>query len=165
MAGLLFPASAKQEKPAMDHSHMPIELPEHALKIALSISVERDSMSGYNLTIHTQNYHFSPPPVDMTMMDMMSADIDPLTHSAIGHAHLYVNGDKIQRVYGKFVHLPANLFKDGINSISISLNNHGHMYWTIDDKQVIATLFINEQLEKFQTHKFESFPIASSSIH
>ncbi|NVK23434.1 MAG: hypothetical protein HWE10_00765 [Gammaproteobacteria bacterium] len=142
----------------MDHSHIPIALPESANRMALSLSLREDSMSGYNLILDTKHYHWSIPPSGMDMMAMMSASIDEATNNVEGHAHLYVNGEKIQRVYGKYLHLPEALFRDGLNSISVTLNNHGHMYWTIDDKKVLATLFINRGGSPLITHKFESFP-------
>jgi hypothetical protein len=144
----------------MDHSHMPIEVPENANKVSLSLDLSKDAMSGYNLTLRTENYHFVPPPTGLQMKDLMEASINTSTGSVEGHAHLYVNGNKVQRVYGNHIHLPQKLFSDGINSISITLNNHGHMYWTHGAKQIISTLFINENKANLIAHKFESFPVA-----
>ncbi len=147
-----------QREMKMDHSHMPIALPQEAKPIALSLVLSTDAMSGYNLTLLTDNYSFSLPPAQMSMMEMMSVDMDEKTGIVEGHAHLYVNGNKIQRIYGEYVHLPAELFAEGVNSISVTLNNHGHMYWTMQEKKVIATLFINSSNEKLISYQFESFP-------
>ena len=156
-------AAMAQQEMKMDHSHMPIALPEEAKPIALSLKLSGDAMSGYNLTLLTDNYLFGLPPAQMTMMEMMSADIDESTGIVEGHAHLYVNGNKIQRIYGKYVHLPEDLFADGVNSVSVTLNNHGHMYWTMQDKKVIATLFINRSSDKLISYRFESFPSKSTN--
>ena len=142
----------------MDHSHMPIEVPIQAAIPALSTSLSVDPMSGYNLELDVRNYHMMPPPEDMTMDDMMSAFTEPESGWLQGHAHLYVNGKKIQRVYGRYVHLPKTLFKPGTNSISVTLNNHGHMHWTVGGKKLLSTLFIDQGGDELVKHKFESFP-------
>ena len=143
----------------MDHSHLPIAVPSDAEEMSLSLSLARDAMSGYNLTLHTQRYILAAPPSDANMSELMSASIDSKSGYLVGHAHLYVNGEKIQRIYGAGVHLPQTLFKQGTNSISVTLNNHGHMYWTIEGKKVVATLYIDSSnTSKLVKHKFESFP-------
>ena len=81
------------------------------------------------------------------------------------NAHLYINGVKIQRIYGHALHLPANLFKSGINTVSVTLNNHGHMYWTAQGKKIVATLYVNDQTKEFITYRFESFPSKVENTH
>ncbi|MGS0536250.1 hypothetical protein [Pseudoalteromonas sp. SaAl2] len=156
---LLFKLSIGMAQMQMDHSHLPIAVPDNATVPALSLTLEADVMSGYNLSINTKGYIFMPPPTGLNMMQLMSADLDESTHQLKGHAHLYINGVKIQRVYGKYVHLPADLFSAGLNTISITLNNHGHMYWTANNKKIVATLYINDQVDTLVTYRFESFPI------
>jgi hypothetical protein len=145
----------------MDHSHMPIAAPEHAKPMALSLVLIKDTMSGYNLTLKTQHYLLTPPPSGVSMQALMVASIDRQSKLLAGHAHLYVNGEKIQRIYGQDVHLPQSLFKEGMNSISVTLNNHGHMYWTIDGKKVVSTLYIDSSTEQLIKHQFDSFPATS----
>lgn len=150
---------AQMQNMQMDHSHMPIAVPDNSPVPSLSLTLEPDVMSGYNLTVNTKGYIFTPPPAQLDMMQLMSADLDESTNQLKGHAHLYINGVKIQRVYGKYVHLPANLFSAGLNTISVTLNNHGHMYWTASNKKIVATLYINDQVDTLITYRFESFPI------
>ena len=143
----------------MDHSHLPIATPSNGAKPALSLTLSKDTMSGYNLHLQVQHYTLMPPPSEVvSMADLMSATVDKQTGYVEGHAHLYINGIKIQRVYGLDVHLPEKYFKRGINSVSVTLNNHGHMYWTVSDKKVVSTLYLDNNLEDLIKHKFESFP-------
>jgi hypothetical protein len=129
-------------------------------KPALSLRLSKDTMSGYNLHLQIQHYRLIPPPSDIVSMDdLMSATVDKKTGFAEGHAHLYINGIKIQRVYGQDVHLPEKHFKQGINTVSVTLNNHGHMYWTISDKKIVSTLYIDNNLKELIKHRFESFPV------
>jgi hypothetical protein len=154
---LSFKLFAQQEM--MDHSHMPIAVPDDTPTPALSLKLLKDSMSGYNLILDTQRYDLSVPPAGkMNMQQMMSATMNPSSGFLQGHAHLYINGVKIQRIYGPALHLPATLFKRGINTISVTLNNHGHMYWTAQGKKIVATLYINEETKELITYRFESFP-------
>ncbi len=143
----------------MDHAHLPISVPKTIDNVSLSLSLVKDVMSGYNLTLLTNNYMLVPPPSEASMSTLMSATINTQSGFLEGHAHLYINGDKIQRVYGSNVHLPQVLFREGINSISVTLNNHGHMYWTMKDKKILSTLYINTSSpEPLVKNKFESFP-------
>ena len=143
----------------MDHSHIPINVPTTAETPALSLHLTKDAMSGYNLTLNIQKYTLIPPPEALSMSEMMNPTINAVSGFIEGHAHLYINGVKIQRVYGKNIHLPQALFKSGINTVSVTLNNHGHMYWVAKEKKVLATLYVNQDKTPFITYKFESFPV------
>ena len=104
----------------MNHSHLPIAAPAQALPVSLSLALTKDAVSGYNLRLTTKNYTLMPPPGGASMSALMTASMDQQTKILAGHGHLYVNGNKIQRIYGRNLHLPANLFKGGTNSISVS---------------------------------------------
>jgi hypothetical protein len=150
---------ATSQEMVMDHSHMPINVPTTAEVPALSLHLSKDAMSGYNLTLQLQRYALMPPPEGLPMTDLMTATIASPSGFIEGHAHLYINGIKIQRVYGEHIHLPHSLFKSSINTISVTLNNHGHMYWVVEDKKVVATLYVNQDKTPFITYRFESFPV------
>lgn len=143
----------------MEHSHMPIAVPESVKPVALSLVLTKDTMSGFNLTLHTRHYNLMPPRQGLSMDESMAASINATSGYVEGHAHLYINGEKIQRVYGENIHLPETLFKQGTNSISVTLNNHGHMAWTMAGKKIIATLYVGSVLSAEIKHKFESFPL------
>ncbi len=143
----------------MDHAHLPIAVPSEVLTPALSLALTKDAMSGYNLTLKTARYSLTPPPQGQTMAQMMAVALNETTGFVAGHAHLYINGIKIQRIYGHNVHLPSKLFKAGINNISVTLNNHGHLYWTAIDKKILATLYVNEAQTPFISYEFASFPV------
>lgn len=155
---LLSFVSWSQQK-MMDHSHIPIDVPSNAPTPRLSLELSRDVMSGFNLTLKLSHYQFTVPPANMSMQEMMSVGQLSRQGYLQGHAHLYINGEKIQRIYGQYVHLPQELFKNGINNISVTLNNHGHMYWLADTKKILATLTINPNNDKFLVHDFASFPL------
>lgn len=93
------------------------------------------------------------------MTALMVPAVDRQTGFVTGHAHLYVNGEKVQRLYGHHVHLPAALFRGGINQVTVTINNHAHMYWIADGRQVLATLFVSPEADPQVTYRFESFPV------
>ncbi|MEO0437565.1 MAG: hypothetical protein AAF098_11725 [Pseudomonadota bacterium] len=145
-----------------DHSHLPIPVPEGTAAPNLSLRLDRDSMSGFNLHLDLANFLMQAPPSELAMREMMSAHFDLESGYLVGHAHLYINGEKIQRLYGNSVHIPAALLKSGINQLSVSLNNHGHLYWTKDERQILATLFINPARGQALVYRFESFPVTGT---
>lgn len=152
--------AAESKAPAMeDHSHRPIPVPEGTAVPKLSLRLYRDSMSGFNLYLDLANFVMRAPPRDLFMWEMMSAHFDLESGHLVGHAHLYINGEKIQRLYGNTVHIPASLLTAGINQLSVSLNNHGHLHWTKDKRQILATLFIDPAEEQAVVYRFESFPL------
>lgn len=143
----------------MDHSHIPVAVPEDSPAPALSLKLHKDALSGFNLEILTERYSLVPPPrVELSMTALMVLSMDSNTGFVEGHAHLYVNGEKVQRVYGHELHLPAALFRPGVNQITVTINNHGHMYWTVDARQVLATLFVDPSAKPVVVYCFESFP-------
>jgi len=60
-----------------------------------------------------------------------------------GHAHLFINGQKILRLFGEHTRLPMSLFTAGINQIMVSSNDHYHQVWTAEDNEIYANLIIN----------------------
>jgi hypothetical protein len=150
--------------PAMDHSHMPIALPDEVPTPALSLRLSDDAVSGFNLELILERFSLEPPPPSgVSMAELMKPTIDSESGFAEGHAHLYVNGDKIQRLYGPNVHLPGTLFRSGINQIVVSLNDHAHRRWTRGGRAVLATLFVDPKRDGVEVHRFESYPVAPTS--
>lgn len=141
--------------PSMDHSNMagmvhdyaPIQVPEGVPVPQLALQFHRDAMSGVNLHLQLKDFALAPP------------EREELAGLLNGHAHLYVNGKKIQRVYGRDLHLPAELFKPGVNLVLVSLNAHSHAVWALGKKQLLASSFINLAVEPLVLHSFSSSPL------
>ncbi|GHB03918.1 hypothetical protein GCM10009069_28140 [Algimonas arctica] len=153
------PASTvSQKSTAMDHSHIPVAVPEGVPSPRLSATLTRDVMSGYNLRLHIDQYEMTAPPIAVAMENLMAPRINASTGFIQGHAHLYINGEKIQRVYGNSIHIPATQFREGMNQLNITINNHAHMFWTYEDKEIISSLFVNTGTSKLVTYRFDSFP-------
>jgi len=116
------PAAVEHTHAAQHHQTQAV--PSNALPPAVSLHADKDAMSGFNLTVAVKNYQMMLPVDDL--VQTVVADNTRLS----GHAHLYVNGVKIQRVYGRFVHIPKTLLKTGENTFRVTLNNHNHANWS-----------------------------------
>jgi len=132
-------------------SHGTIEIFEGFRVPELGAELFVDTMDGYNLQLELAYYSIMPP-IKKLMASPPDAQLE-------GHAHLYVNGVKIQRVYGRNLHLPAKLFKNGINTITISLNDHNHATWTVRDVELQTTLTVNVGRKPLVLNHYSSSPI------
>lgn len=88
------------------------------------LAAERDPSAGWNITIITENFRFLPPP---------GQEDDNI---GSGHAHLYVNGTKLARVYGPWFHLDP--LPPGRHIIRATLNTHDHRGLTAGGEEIAA---------------------------
>jgi len=87
-----------------------------------------DPMGGYNIQILTQNFTFTPAAINRAVVPNE------------GHAHIYVNGIKITRVYSDWFHLASNYLQAGENLVTVSLNANDHSEWANDGAQIASTV-------------------------
>ncbi|WP_444929631.1 hypothetical protein ACJJIF_17830 [Microbulbifer sp. SSSA002] len=130
--------------------HPIVEIPLHRAAPRIELDIRRDTMSGYNLHIDCDRFELESP----RYADAASAKF------LEGHAHLYINGKKIQRIYGPDLHLPDKLFKPGFNQITVTLNAHDHSTWSRAGKRILATLFIRLDRPELILHRFSTSPLA-----
>lgn len=113
--------------------HAQAEMREVAASVPapeLTVQAVTDPVDGYNVHLVVVNFAFSPERTGTA------------TQAVEGHAHLYVNGVKIGRVYGTWLHLPDKLLAPGDNDIRISLNDNTHRAWAIGGAPVQASLVL-----------------------
>ncbi len=149
---LLSVSAALAQQPVeevMVHNHNPLVLPEGYRQPALEIDVYPDASNGFNLRLRVANYQLESP----EQAGDAPADV------AEGHAHLMINGKKRIRIYGEWIHLGAELFKPGINQLTVTLNSHDHYTWVIDRQPVLATVFLDPAKQPPVQHRFASSPL------
>ena len=95
---------------AHDHSTA-VSLPAGPDAPALKIEVLKDPMAGWNLQVTPQNFRFAPE--NASAADAVGE----------GHAHVYVNGEKLARLYANWMHIPS--LPDGAE-VKVSLNTNSH---------------------------------------
>lgn len=83
--------------------------------------------AGINLHILTTGFEWAAERVDTPSL------------SRTGHAHIYVNGEKIMRAYGPWTHLPM-VAHDAVVSVTLSTNDH--QTWAINDAAITAEITV-----------------------
>jgi hypothetical protein len=136
--GLLFAASAPtladgqgqhgaaQHGASMAHGHgAPLMVSPGPEAPAITMEVKKDPVGGWNLHLRVKNFRFAP--------ERASA-----AHRAgEGHAHLYVNGKKIARLYSPWFHIGS--LPGGTAVLRVTLNTNDHREIMVGGKAVQAT--------------------------
>lgn len=110
-----------------DHSEM-LVLAGDAPVPAVDAAVTKDPVSGWNLHIETKNFRFAA--------EHASGEHVP----GEGHAHLYVNGEKIARLYGPWAHVAS--LPEGRSTIRVTLNANDHRPLAVGSQPVETRLDI-----------------------
>ena len=95
-----------------DHAGATVALAAGKGAPTLDLRLAKDAKSGWNLHIATTNFRFAP--------ERANAAHRP----GEGHAHVYVNGRKVARVYAPWFHLDA--LPPGEVEIAVTLNANDH---------------------------------------
>lgn len=110
------------------HSHGSLAVPAGVPQPSVQLQVERDRKSGWNIRLVTDNFRFAPEELDQTNR------VDS------GHAHLFLNGQKIARLYGPWYHL--NSLPAGKQTLMVELTSNQHNVLTVNGKPVIAKVTV-----------------------
>lgn len=89
-----------------------VRIPAGPAAPTLDIRLVRDAAAGWNLHIVTTNFRFAPERVNAPH------------RAGEGHAHVYVDGRKIARVYGPWFHLGA--LPRGRVAVAVTLTANDH---------------------------------------
>ena len=90
--------------------------------VSVRITAESDGQAGVNVSIVTEGFRFAPELVDQ-----------PHT-PGVGHAHIYVDGVKLGRVFDTEYHIDE--LPPGEHEIRVSLNTNDHSELEYDGKKV-----------------------------
>ena len=127
---LLAPAGTKETAgdhhgPAHIHATHEVD-PDSPPEVTLAVS--EDALSGWNVSVTTRNFAFAPEMVNQANVPRH------------GHAHLYVNGHKIARLYGPAFHI-ADL-PEGRNTLLVSLNANDHSDLVLNGQPIAAEVVV-----------------------
>jgi len=117
-------ASASRQN-AHHHDHGVIELSNEGRIPRVDLVVHKDAMSGRNLEIVTENFRFAP---EHASSEHLAGE---------GHAHLYLDGEKIARVYGHWFHVPEP--GPGTHSVRVTLNANSHQDLAVGGELIADT--------------------------
>lgn len=113
---------------AMSHGTLDVSQDSILPQIEL-LEVLKDPMSGWNIHVEVKKFKFRPENASLPH------------RQGEGHAHLYINGNKIARLYGNWFHIPE--FIKTRNEIKVTLNTNDHQTLVIGD-QPIEKVIIKE---------------------
>ncbi|MCP1199784.1 hypothetical protein [Notoacmeibacter sp. MSK16QG-6] len=121
---------------AHDHSRMlDVSGPKAPM---LEATLEPDPITGFNLHLTTKNFRFAPE------------NAGKGDRPGEGHAHVYVNGEKIARLYAPWMHiadLPPNA------KIAITLNSNDHANLSVDGEPIRVELSAPQAPALSSAHK------------
>ena len=122
------------ETMAHDHVDRAIDVPrDGAPEIAMTVT--KDPMGGWNIALAVENFTFTPGAVN--------GENAPNT----GHAHLYVGGQKVARLYSAHFHLPD--LPLGQHEITVALNSYDHSVYVVDGVRVEARAIVQQEAAPF----------------
>lgn len=93
----------------------------------LAVRLIEDPAAGWNMQVITKNFRFSPE----------NAGSAHVAHE--GHAHVYVNGIKIARLYCPWMHigsLPENA------EVEVTLNSNDHRTLSVGGRAISAAILV-----------------------
>jgi len=114
-------ASSRGDK---SHGRELIEVEDLGKAPGLAILVNKDPVAGWNLELVTENFEFAPK----------AAGFDPVPGE--GHAHLYIDGRKVARLYGRWHHIPE--LEPGKHKVVVTLNANNHSGLSVNGEEILA---------------------------
>ena len=85
--------------------------------------IKQDPTGNWMLKVITKNFKFSP--------DTVGSKVPQINE---GHAHLYINGDKKNRIYGPYYDL--GVLKPGTYDVKVTLNSNNHQVLMNNGKEI-----------------------------
>jgi hypothetical protein len=98
---------------------------------SVSLAVVEDAKSGWNVMLTTDKFTFTPE------------DVNGPNVTGEGHAHLFVDGVKVARMYGPFFHYPEDF--DGTRASRVTLNANDHSEYAVDGEVIEAVVDVKHE--------------------
>ncbi|MBP0027172.1 hypothetical protein [Roseofilum sp. Guam] len=111
------------------HSHGRIEITPGQPIPQVNLIVHPDPKAGWNLEIQVENFQFAPHHVNQPHQP------------GVGHAHLFINGEKITRIYGSWYYLKE--LPPGNHEVTVVLSSNNHDDFVFQGQLIQDTEMIN----------------------
>ena len=126
-------ATVAFDVPAHEHSGHDHDVPDSQPALGdgpeLTIEVVADPKSGFNAFVTVDGFEISAEQASGDHID------------GVGHLHIYVNGQKLARLYGEAMHIAA--LPSGDVEVSVQAFTNDHRPYTVDGEPVVATTTIH----------------------
>ncbi|MEL7208351.1 MAG: hypothetical protein AAGK32_09000, partial [Actinomycetota bacterium] len=106
----------------------PVDASGFAETPSVSIEVVEDPKSGHNLFATFEGHEMAPEAVSTEAVE------------GEGHAHIYVDGEKLTRLYGEALHLGD--LEPGMREITVELSANDHSPLAVDGEPVTDTVMV-----------------------
>lgn len=126
------------------HHETLVEVPAGSPVPSVSLEVLPDPKSGWNAHIVTNNFRFAPERVSTEHV------------FGEGHAHIYVDGVKINRVYGNWYHL--GVLSEGSHEVRVDLNANDHNPYAVNGVKIDDTVTVVVEPKK-------TFDVTQAKMH
>lgn len=113
------------------HVHKTHDVAAETAPKIVEFRIVKDAVEGWNVFVAIQKFEFAPELVNGSNVDNK------------GHAHLYINGSKLARLYGPAYHIESLPF--GPHEMKIVLNTNGHEEYAILGRPIQAVLTLDVQ--------------------
>jgi len=123
------PAPAGMTHHPADHHHPPLEVSGQQPIPTVQLKVHPDPKGGWNLEVQVSHFRFAPERVNSKSVTTTE-----------GHAHLYIDGQKVTRLYGSWYYLPK--LAAGQRQLTVSLNANGHEALLYKGQPIAATVTV-----------------------
>lgn len=110
------------------HSHGMLMVPAGQPIPEVTVDIFPDSVAGWNLQVQTANWTFAPEAVNTA------------SNLTEGHGHLYINGEKVTRIYGEWYHIPS--LPPGEHVVTVGLNANGHEMLMYEGAPIEASVMV-----------------------
>jgi hypothetical protein len=135
--------------PLQAHSEGAISIHEVVKEFApnANLDVEKDPTGGFNVHVVTSNFRWRP---EMASKQHVMGE---------GHAHVYLDGQKIMRIYNEWFHLNTYQFatRAGEQILSIEFVGNDHAPYTIQGTPIGVEEIVNVPKDEIQpSHKKRS---------
>jgi hypothetical protein len=109
---------------SVSHDHGEADLFESAAAPTIELSVTKDPKSGWNLFADVDGFEFAPESVNSEPVD------------GEGHLHLYLDGERVSRMYGPWWHLSG--LTEGRHEVMVEVSANDHSPYGVDGAAVMA---------------------------
>ncbi|MBE9144556.1 hypothetical protein [Planktothrix mougeotii] len=130
--GLLSVQADEQQHHSASGHHKTVTIPPGQPIPTVDLIVHPDARQGWNLELKLTNFKLTPENVNQAISSYQE-----------GHAHLYINGKKVTRIYGNWYYLPE--LPPGRHQIRVGLTGNGHEMLMVHDQEIADTEMIEVQ--------------------
>jgi len=106
-------------------AHMMYNITDNESEPGVSVIIHDDPKSGWNVEVNVTNFTFAP------------RNASTVHVFGEGHAHLYIDGVKITRLYSPWYFIPELV--NGSHQVRVTLNTNSHADYAINGTVVEAT--------------------------